>query len=251
MERKVGNPNFGSINQLKAPAITFDKIEGIFFDLDGTLIQHTDFVYDIGLKFIIDITKKYNLTKHNITTADEFRIVRQTHGLSHIFENDTGARLEFWQQLHTHAQQPMIPMLDSFDILETAKGLQKTIGFITARPHRKHLFENLRSSGLYEYCDYFSAHADDSFEAIDKTARLKRASSETWIPAHKILYVGDHAADLISAADAGMHFAAVKTGECDWKEGASYTSDHYSDKIVRPDIIANNLTDLLRQLLNN
>jgi phosphoglycolate phosphatase len=220
------------------------EFKGIFFDLDGTLVDIHGPLYIAARNALDDLGHK-PLTREGYHQAL--------------------ARDDVWLGVPEH-QRPdylklafayFITELDRTERLEVLPHVQETLaelkrrGYVTAivtsRPgDSRRLVEKLAMVGLAAYFDQVVTQSTSSIRALDKTESLKHAAARASILPQACMYVGDEPRDIMAATNAGYGAAiAVATGPASYRHLETHPQ-HRPDYVMRSMAELVGLLDRLR-----
>jgi len=218
------------------------EFKGVFFDLDGTLVDIHGPLYVASRNALRDIGYDPDLSRERFYEAiarDDPYVGLPEHQRPDYFklafaylvaELDRTERLEVLPHVH-----------------ETLAGLKQrgyATAVITSRPgDSQRLVEKLAMVGLAPHIDQVLTESSATLRALDKTDNLRHAAARAAILPQACMYVGDEPRDIMAAANAGYGAAvAVATGVA----SAGFLREHPQH---RPDHVMHSIGELL-PLLN-
>ncbi|HUN57944.1 MAG TPA: HAD hydrolase-like protein [Candidatus Binataceae bacterium] len=218
------------------------EFKGVFFDLDGTLVDIHGPLYVASRNALRDIGYDPDLSRERFYEAiarDDPYVGLPEHQRPDYFklafaylvaELDRTERLEVLPHVH-----------------ETLAGLKQrgyATAVITSRPgDSQRLVEKLAMVGLAPHIDQVLTESSATLRALDKTDNLRHAAARAAILPQACMYVGDEPRDIMAAGNAGYGAAvAVATGVA----SAGFLREHPQH---RPDHVMHSIGELL-PLLN-
>ncbi len=203
------------------PKTDLSHIEGLVFDLDGTLINSTiDFLLMRQRTFermaqagvpepVLDKTKSIAT---NLNASFRHLAEKGSEGDSHSLSLDAGTIMSEIEMLNVSQTEAVTGASGAIDLL-VKEGYAVAI---LTRGSRRYTEAALSASGLARYFVNIICrddHPDD--EAKPNPISMARAAEKLSMPKEKCLLVGDHAMDLECALSARTRFVGVLSGAMD------------------------------------
>jgi HAD superfamily hydrolase (TIGR01549 family) len=224
----------------KVMIIRQNGVEGLIFDLDGTLIRsRIDFV--LMRQLMTELLQRYDLPPGTVDPKDTMTgsIIRAWSHLSaqsseattHQFAREVD---QTWNQVEMVAVEGTTEVPGARSTLGRLRRAGYPLGILT-RSSRRYTMAALESSGLDDLIDAMVCRDDhDMIEAKPNPIAMHRAAALIRVRTERCVYIGDHHMDLECAAAAGSAFIAVLSGSHDEERWRSY----------HPDVIINSVAEL-------
>lgn len=215
-------------------------MEGLIFDLDGTLIKSTiDFA--LMRELMADLLQRYDLPSDIVDPKDTMSgsISRAWVHLSARSSRTT--LLQFatevdktWNQVEMRCVDGTTEVPGARSALRRLREEGCPLGLLT-RSSRRYTMAALKASGLEGLVQAMVCRDDhDLIDAKPNPIALHRAADLLGIRTERCVYVGDHHMDLECAVAAGSGFIAVLTGSNDEERWSMY----------HPEIVLNSVEEL-------
>lgn len=194
-----------------------DKVKGIIFDLDGTLIRSSiDFP---GMKRrMIAILEDSRIPRWilspeetTVTTMEKAERIWKEQEASE--EERSRARAEI-EKVMNRTELEAISTVEEVEGAAAAVRRLREMGYrlaVLTRGHQAYAVEALGKTGMLEYFDLVLGRGETPRPKPDADA-LRHAASLMGLRLDEILFVGDHLIDAICAENAHVRFVAVLTG---------------------------------------
>lgn len=215
-------------------------VEGIVFDLDGTLIRSTiDFI--LMRQLMTELLQRYDLPPGIVDPKDTMS-GSMIRAWSYLDEHASRSTLfqfsrevdQTWNQVEMRDVNETMEVPGARSTLEELRERGYPLGILT-RSSRRYTMAALRASGLEGSVHAMVCRDDhDLIDAKPNPISLHRISDLIGISTERCLYVGDHHMDLECAIAAGSDFIAVLSGSNDKERWGAY----------RPDIVLNSIVEL-------
>ena len=200
--------------------------DGIFFDLDGTLLDNNEFILafyrhtfnthlnrDIDMEYISQFFGK----PFNAPFAEYDEKLQQ----------ELAATARSYAQEHQHELVRLFP--ETVEMLESISKSGIKLAIITSKPVKIALME----LKLFKIDQYFSiiTGGDSCDKPKPDPAPVCFTLSALNLSPHKCLFIGDSPADIISGQQAGVKTAAVRWTKVGWAEISSAHPDFVIDSM--------------------
>ncbi len=221
------------------------KIKGVVFDLDGTLI-HSVIDFPKMKRHMIGILEANGVPQGILTPQDLnveiFEKAEKTWDEKGKLEAE---RVEVRAQLEEAMNQGEIEAIATVEEIEGAAETIRTLkenGYklaILTRSHHAYAVEALKKIGAHRYFDLILGRSETPrpkpyAEAMEHTAKLMG------LPLDELVLVGDHRLDQMTTESAGCRFIGVKTG----RRGDESWGEQ------KPEILLNSVGDIPDYLSN-
>ncbi len=221
-----------------------EKLKGVVFDLDGTLIRSTiDFTK--MKKHMIEILERNEIPDDILTPTETTVIILEK---SEVIWDENGKPEEERVPVRATLEDAMnrgeieaIPLVEEIDGSTEALGRLRKMGYrlaILTRSHHEYAVQALKKIGAHQYFDVILGRGETPrpkpyHEALDHAAKLMELQLD------EIIFVGDHHIDAQSAQNSGCGFIGVGT------EGRK--RDPWSE--LKPKVILDSVRDIPDYLL--
>ena len=222
------------------------EFRGIFFDVDGTLVDIHGPLY-IAARNALD-----HLGHSPPLTRERYYQAMQTNDMwlgvpEHM--RPQYAKLAwayFMTEVDRTERLEVLPHVA--EVLAELKRRHYTMALVTSRPgETRRLVEKLAMVGLAAYFHLIVTQTTASLRALDKTQSLKQSALRARVMPIACMYVGDEPRDIMAAVGAGFGAAvAVATGAASYEHLAGHPQ-------FKPDYVLRSLAelpDLLERLRN-
>ena len=221
-----------------------NKIKGIVFDLDGTLIHSTiDFrkMKRNMIKVLEENDVPSGVLTTNMITVDILEKAEHYWDTAQRPEEKRAELRTVMEELMNKGELEAIPLVDEIEGTSQALHKLREQGYILAiltRSHYEYAIEALKKIGAYDCFDVVLGRGQTPRpkpypEALNHTAKLMGLDMD------ELLFVGDMYLDFESAINSGCAFIGVNTsgrGRSSWREEV-------------PDVLLKNVAELPNYML--
>lgn len=197
-----------------------NRVRGIVFDLDGTLIESSvDFR---GMKRrMIEILAKYSVPRELLspdkTTVENLRRAEEVWNQLGVEWDERRRALSEVEAAMNMAELEALPTVEAVDGARDALRRLRKRGLklaVLTRGHQAYAVEALRRTGMLDLLDIILTR-DTTEKPKPNPEALKDVAERLNLGLDEILFIGDHPIDSSCAEAASVRFIAVLTGWMD------------------------------------
>jgi len=184
-------------------------IKAVIFDLDGTLLDSVETIYEVWMKFC----DRLNLKRLDLNS---FRNSYDTDWLEFsrlILQKDisVGTKEHFlWMDIYNELRDKIVLHPGMKDFLRRLKEENYKIALVTGG-NKDRVRKELARFGILDFFDVIVAHEDAPIPKPSPLGLLTAAKKLDVSP-HECVYIGDMMGDVVAARNAGMFAVAVDWG---------------------------------------
>jgi phosphoglycolate phosphatase-like HAD superfamily hydrolase len=216
-----------------------ERIRGVIFDLDGTLIQ-SSIDFSKMKRRMIEILEANGVSKGALTpnettvaTLDKAEKIWDEQGKP---ENERNAVRRDLDETMDQVELEAIPLVTEVAGATGAIRNLKEMGFklaVLTRSHHAYAVEALRKIRAENYFDLILGRGETP-KPKPYAEALQHASKLMGLPLKEVIFIGDHHIDSTCAQNAECHFVGVRSGsrgEDSWEKN-------------RPEVLLDSVADL-------
>lgn len=199
------------MNDKISVAKKLEKIKGVLFDVDGTLMN-------VDERFYFHYSERLRAIGVEPLERDVYEDMRTRGILSTVIPDVEDTRAQFWLGFledfsHSTHLELGHPYPGTFETLQWLQRMGYRMGVITGRTSNPtRVIEELSAHGLNRYFEFVLTN-DDGKRGMNKAENLRKAASLIGATPSECVYVGDWQGDVESAKEAGIGIViAVLTG---------------------------------------
>ncbi len=202
-----------TINSCRGELIKFENIEGMLFDLDGTLVD----TLNLHILAFKDILKEYDI---KIKDGELEKLMGRTpQDIFRIYLPELSDS-ELWQ-LSIRKEEYLYSLVESPSEIIVNQGVRSLLHelgeknikrVVISSSHRSLVNRLLSNVNLTEFFETMVC-GDDVKKGKPDPEPFSKGADRTGLSSAKIIAIGDSIYDFLSASSAGLHFIGITTGK--------------------------------------